>query len=929
MTPADAAEEPGLLARALAWIAVACCRRARLVLALTVITCGLSLATTGRWLTYQTQRTDLLNKDRDFYQRWQQYLAEFGDDDDMVVVVQGGDRAQMRRAIDAVADRIAHEPGLFDRVFHRVDLRGLRNRALLYLPAEQIHHVQEGLKSMGLLLEPPVLGALNTHFGWQMLTMQQLLNEGDRRAGALAAADDVAAVERDPMLRQLTSICKVAAACLRDPEAYRNPWQSILPGAPQEDLLAEPQYFFSADGQLAFLLVRPLKDQGSGFTFAQKSIDGLRTILEEVRPRFGDLDFGLTGLPVLENDEMAASERDSQRASGLALLGVTLLYLIVYRGLRYPLMTVGTLLVGTVWALGWLTLTVGHLNILSSAFAVMLIGLGDYGVLWVSRFTLECRHGASIEEAMRQTALQAGPSILMAAIATALAFYAAMFADLRAVAELGWIAGSGVLLCAVSCIVVMPALLALFPRRTGAAMSPALLSLADEQQVRRTWLPALLQRPRWVVGVSAALTLLLGAAALRIHYDHNILNLQAPGLDSVQWEHALIEHASGDSWHAVTSTATPEEALALKARYEQLPTVSRVVEVASLVPREQERKLELLRDIQHRLRRLPPRGAAIEQAAPSPPDVIRAAQRLHQSLERLEATPSIVELRRHVREISDLLQGDVGQETTRRLQAFQKRVAGDLIEDLHRLHDVSTPAPIQIADLPACLRERFIGQTGHWLLRVFAKECLWDYDHLQRFVGDVRSADVEACGRPFATLEGLRAMRDGFLWAGLYALLAMVVVLLFDFGSVQSTLVSLLPLGMGMIVALGVMALCGVALNPANMIAFPLILGVGADNGVHVMHDYRGRDRRRRYALGHATGQGIMVAALTTILGFGTLMISQHRGLASLGLALTLGVTSCMLTSLVFLPALLRMLSERRPSESLSSSSAPPYRQAA
>src|SRR4029077_7024202 len=100
-------------------------------------------------------------------------------------------------------------------------------------------------------------------------------------------------------------------------------------------------------------------------------------------------------------------------------------------------------------------------------------------------------------------------------------------------------------------------------------------------------------------------------------------------------------------------------------------------------------------------------------------------------------------------------------------------------------------------------------------------------------------------------------------------------------------------------------ALLGYTLNPANLIAFPLILGVGADNGVHVLHDFRSRPRGSRYQLGYCTGRGIMVAALTTILGFGTLMIASHRGLASLGLILTLGVTCCMLTALVFLPALL------------------------
>jgi uncharacterized protein len=102
-----------------------------------------------------------------------------------------------------------------------------------------------------------------------------------------------------------------------------------------------------------------------------------------------------------------------------------------------------------------------------------------------------------------------------------------------------------------------------------------------------------------------------------------------------------------------------------------------------------------------------------------------------------------------------------------------------------------------------------------------------------------------------------------------------------------------------------------VALNPANMIALPLIVGVGIDNGVHVLHDYRSRDRRFTYRLGSATGRGVLVAALTTVLGFGTLMIARHRGMASLGLALTLGVTFCMVAALVWLPALLCLLDER------------------
>ena len=152
-------------------------------------------------------------------------------------------------------------------------------------------------------------------------------------------------------------------------------------------------------------------------------------------------------------------------------------------------------------------------------------------------------------------------------------------------------------------------------------------------------------------------------------------------------------------------------------------------------------------------------------------------------------------------------------------------------------------------------------------------------------------------------------MKHGFQWAGFYALVAIVLVLFLDFRTPKNVLMVLAPLVVGLALALGVMGLFGFALNPANMIAFPLILGVGVDNGVHVLHDYLCQRRKGTYTLSHTTGRGISVAALTKILGFGTLMISHHRGLASLGLVLTIGVSCCMVTALVFLPAILRLMS--------------------
>src|SRR5207249_3919150 len=171
----------------------------------------------------------------------------------------------------------------------------------------------------------------------------------------------------------------------------------------------------------------------------------------------------------------------------------------------------------------------------------------------------------------------------------------------------------------------LPALLKTLDRRSvPAPAGPAAVIPIDPDGSRRVWLPALAGRPRWVIGVSLAATVLLAAFALRVRYDHNLLHLQSPGLESVRWEMKLIEHTAGASWHALSYSATTEEALALKARYEKLPGVERVAEVASLVPPGQGPKLAQMRDIHERLRRLPERGKLIGHHPPNP-ERLRAA----------------------------------------------------------------------------------------------------------------------------------------------------------------------------------------------------------------------------------------------------------------------------------------------------------------
>ena len=905
------------------------CRYPAAVLALSLVLAGVSVWAAATRLQYKTQRNDLISPHKDYQQRWRDYLAEFGDDDDIVVVVKGEDRKRMEQALDALAAKVQARADLFDRLFYKVDLRAVRNRALMFLPLAEIQAIQHHLQDMGLLLQ---VGP----FAWQRLTLSSLLQEAEGRAAKLKPGEPLRPGD-EVFFTQILNIARNAHEVVADPARYKTPWGSLLAQPPeQKDMLAEPQYFFSdppgSSGMgptLAFLLVRPVKEQGS-FTYALKSVSALRDIVAETQPDYPGIEFGVTGLPVLETDEMTAADHDTRLASWLAIAGVTVLFFFVYRGLWYPLLTVATLLIGTAWAMGWLTLTVGHLNILSATFAVMLIGMGDYGVLWVMRYEQARKQGSDVRSALLHTTTHVAIGNLTAASTLALAFFAAMFADFQAVAELGWIAGCGVLLCAFACFTVLPSLLMLFDRRQIQATCGEQLKLYQPADAGRsplpdTWLPGLARRAGWVVLAGVVLTAGLGYCAWNgVSYDHNLLHLQASDLDSVKWELTLIEHTAGANWHAVSYTDTPGEALALKARYEKLPEVARVVEVASLVPPGQDQKTPLITDIRGRLCYLPQRGKVIAHARPSTHDLLTRLASLADRLQPLAAsactanhhpTALLADLRDGARTLHHQLMMSPTEAIESRLQVFEQRLAGDLAEDLHRLREVATPETITIDDLPNELRERYIGRSGKWLLRVFARESLWEFPQLEQFTRQIHAIDPGATGKPFGTVEGLQAMKNGLQRAGIYAFFVIVAVLWIDFRSWKRTAVAVAPLVLAVLFSLGILGLAGVPLNPANMIAFPLILGVGVDNGVHILHDFLIRRREKRSTISYAIGRGVLVKALTTMIGFGTLMISSERGLVGLGLILTLGVGCSMLTALILLPAVLHLRTPREAPE--------------
>jgi predicted RND superfamily exporter protein len=279
------------------------------------------------------------------------------------------------------------------------------------------------------------------------------------------------------------------------------------------------------------------------------------------------------------------------------------------------------------------------------------------------------------------------------------------------------------------------------------------------------------------------------------------------------------------------------------------------------------------------------------------------------------------------------------------------------------LEAASNPEPVTLADLPPELRTRFVSPDGKWLLQIFPKDQIWDMEPLERFVTDVRTVDPEVTGTPLQNFEATRQIKTSYEICAVYALLVILLVLQVDFidkrhvplillpplalvlgaaavlqvmnidgylvwlvggftlgslviaffldrGSVYDSLLALAPPGIGLALALGLLGALGIPLNPANLIILPLILGIGVDHGIHVIHDYHSKPNQV-YNVSPSTLTAILLCTATTMVGFGSMMIAAHRGLYSLGAVLTTGVASCTFIALVPLPAVLALISRR------------------
>lgn len=897
--------ETSFLSRPLGVATAIVVRHPRSVVALAGLLAVLCALYSGTRLGFRTSRLDLLNPNSSYNQLWLRYVDEFGDDDDAVVVFQADSPAALIPAIDDLHLRVAAKPEHFRSVLANVDGARLRTKGLYYLPVEDLAAIRQFLEPLR-----PVLDGQ-----WAALKPGNLILQAAGQWRAAAADSDGRAVA--VMEQHVSRVVSSLAAALEQNE-YQSPWPSMprprmadmdtfgdveaantataamtLPTQPQ------PQYLLAEEGRLGFVLLRLNLDEQTGqFDRGSAAIDELRRMIAQTASGHGDVRIGLTGLPIMENDEMRESASSMWRANLLSLVGVSLVVIACFGGMRHPLLAAAAFTLAMAWSFGYTTFAVGHLNILSAAFGAILIGIGmDFGIHYVARYVEFRNAGLGGGEALVEASRSVGPGIVTGGVTTAIAFFTVALTEFTGVVELGVISGGGVLLCIVAAMLVLPAMVRLVDRKPKFDHVPRPLPVDR-------WLAPLNRTPGVVFLGSLAITAIAALGCYRLRYDHNLLNLQPAGLESVAIEEQLLAGCDQSVWYAVSLCGSREELIKKRQLLEKMPSVQRTEEIMTMLPTGGDAKQPIIADIQSRLAALPRELPLLPVDQPAELD-----QALAQCEMMLSAGggPDTVRLVRHVR---GTLAGMDPRAATARVAEYQQRATGELLARLSALAASASPRPPTFDDFPRSLVERFIGRTGKHQLRIYGHGSLWDMAALEKFVHDVKRVDPAATGKPLQTFYASRQMQRSYIHAACYALVAITIAILLDFGNLRDSLLALLPMLLGVVQMFGLMGLFDIPLNAANMIVLPLLLGIGLDTGVHMVHDFRSQPQR--YRVSGSTAVAVLITALTTTVGFGALMIASHRGLQSLGQVMTIGATCCLFTSLVSLPALLTWMSRNR-----------------
>ena len=907
------------LARLLARLAAAVIRHPRWVfwphVVLFVVCVVYALPKPYGHLDFDMNQDNLVGPNQKYHHNFLQFQKEFPQPDALVVVVESDNLEKNRQFIERIAAKMQAETNLFQDVFYAQTPMIMGSKGLLYVPETNLVE----MKMMLNAAQPFIRQFTRTT---NLISFFEQINTAIRTAPREANADTDSLVNSLPAL---THILTQAADSLQRSGTPPSPNIFTLFGGGEDAVLSS--YITFAHGRI-FLAETHAPSAESGSVTAgradvptqdeldARSIDRLRQLVKETQMEVPGLNVGLTGEPVLDYDQMRQSEKDATLATVVSLVLCLLIFIYGYNETGRPFKATLCLVVGLAYTLAFAALTIGHLNILTVTFVPMLIGLGiDYGVHLITRYEEELRHGKTEEAALTKALVFTGQGIFTGALTTAGAFLAMAFTNFKGIQEMGIICGGGLLVCFIPMMTMLPVLLL---RGRQNVIDHRVTEDETRARIENIWL----QRPVLVLGITAGLCVAALLEARKVYFDYNLIKLQSPSLPSVVFAHKLVDSADKSLLYGVVIADSLTNAVDLEEKLRKLPMVADIEPpfygdfIADQTP-----KLKLIGEIKQQIATLafnPPDlrpvevydlsrtlyglygylGNALEEVGTNEPALTRQLVALRHAIENLRKT---------------MLTGGTAvlEEHAQKLAQFQQALFFDLIGTFQFLQHQNDSAPLRVEDLPLAVHNEFVGVTGKLLLQVYPKDDVWERDNQEKFVAALRTVDPDATGTPVQFYEYETMMKDSFVQAAWYSLTAIALMVLFHFRSVGAVILALLPVAIGTLWLAGLMGRFGIPVNLANIMTLPLVIGIGVTNGIHILNRFA--EERTPGILSRSTGKAVLVSGLTAIAGFGSLMLSKHHGLYTLGCLMATGIATCMLAALTFLPALLNLLGRWRP----------------
>jgi hopanoid biosynthesis associated RND transporter like protein HpnN len=854
---------------------------------------GLCVWYTAANLKFSTSRNDLVGSDKKYHQIFLHFKTNFNVREDLVAVVESEDPEKNRQFVERLGAKIEAETNLFAEVLYKGDLKMLGPKALLFVDEPTLAEMLRTLREYRPFIE-------NFARATNLNSLFQKINDQFRAAARQQQTTNAQTESLIEALPALTRIVAQAADSLRRPGLPPSPGITALFGAGEQ--AREEQYITFDRGRLYLVSTRMARESEMS-----QGVARLRELVRDTLSEVPGINAGITGEGVLEYDEMLQSQKDSTRATIVALVLCALLFVVSYREVGRPLKATAALITGLGYTMALTTLTVGHLNILTITFLPILIGLAiDFGIHLITRFEEELRKGGTRLLALERAMVNTGLGIFTGCLTTAGAFFAMTFTDFKGIQEMGLITGGGMIVSLVPMMTMLPALIL----RGQPAKVENRPWQSARARIERLWL----QRPSLAMGIVALVSVLAAVSARRVYFDYNLLRMQSAGLPAVVLEHKLIKAASKSVLYAAVVARSREEALEFESKLTNLPTVASVDGMAKYLVGDQRRKLELIGEIKEEADAI--RFAAADSGPANINELSRTLWSLQGylglALEALEKEnqPALERplggLRKAIEEFRRTMLTLDARQAGRKVAAFEQALFSDLQETFRAIRAQDNSSPLTEEGLPPNLRARFIGKDGSHLLQVYPKGDVWERADQEAFVREVRSVAPEATGTPVQLYEYTTLLKNSYIQAAYYSLGAIVVLVFFHFRKISAVALALLPVALGSLWTLGLMGMLDVPFNPANIMTLPLVVGIGVTNGIHILNRFA--EEQNPSILARSTGKAILVSALTTIAGFGSLVLAKHQGIQSLGVVMALGVAMCMIAAITFLPALLMLL---------------------